>query len=370
MNKKTSPNQPFEEFSNFEGSFLNPIDLNEHTFATPNFHSLNDEEQPRALLLASELDVSRYESVLQFGQGIQQELKSFTHNMLVQVQRNDTSPIREILHKLVEHLDKINPDDLIEKETNFFQKLFHRSKSSIQEMVSQYNRISKQIDRLSIQLQHSQKGLLADMRMLNDLYQLNEDYYHNLTIYIAAGEMKKKDLYNHQLPKLKQEFVDSSNPMDQQRLNDLKNSIEWLDKRLYDLQISREIAIQTAAQIRMIQETNRMLVDKIQSSVMTTIPLWQTQISMLVNMNNQRRANHASRRLMETSQQMIGKNAKMIEATANDVKKQNISHSEIDEFKQTQLKLIDSIEETLRVQAISNEQQALVESKIMDIDRK
>jgi len=331
MTEKKSSNHPFEEFSNSEGSFFNSLVSSDYSVDTPVFTSLTEDEQSRALLLASKLDVARYENVLYFGSEIQQSLKNFTHNMLVRVQRNDTSSIRDILNKLIEHLERIDPDDLIEKEQGFFQKLFNRSKSSIQEMMSQYNRLSKHIDRLSIQLQHSQKGLLADMNMLNELYQLNEEYYHNLNVFIAAGEMKKKDLYINQLPKLEQTSLESKNPLDKQRLNDLTNSMEWLDKRLYDLQISREIAIQTAPQIRMIQQTNQMLVEKIQTSVMTTIPLWQTQISMLININNQRKVDITSRRLIDSSEQMIHKNA-------------------------------------LRVQAISNEQQASIEAKINKMD--
>ena len=369
MTNEKSSNHPFEEFSNNESSFLHVYESSHYTMDTPVFYSLSAEEQSRSLLLASKLDASQYEYVLQFGSEIQQSLKNFTHNMLIRVQRNDTSPIREILHKLIEHLDKINPDDLIEKERGFLQKLFNRSKTSIQETMSQYNRLSKQIDRLGIQLQHAQKGLLSDMKMLNELYQLNEEYYHNLNVYIAAGEMKKKDLFANQLPELERSAISSNNPLDKQRLNDLQSSIEWLDKRIYDLQISREIAIQTAPQIRMIQQTNQVLVEKIQESVMTTIPLWQTQVSMLINMNNQRRANQSTRRLMETSEKMLHKNSKMFEATSKDTNKHKIiSHSEIDLFKQTQLELINTIEETLRVQAISNEQQASMKATITDID--
>ncbi len=144
------------------------------------------------MYLASTIDVSQYEYVLQFGVEAQHKLKHFTHNLLVQVQRNDTSPIREVLFKLMEQLEKIDPDSLVEKNKGFFAKLFNRSKSSIQEQISQYNRLSKQIDRLSIQLQHAQKGLLSDMNMLDELFRLNEDYFHSINIYIAAGELKKQ----------------------------------------------------------------------------------------------------------------------------------------------------------------------------------
>lgn len=358
MNEKKSSNNSFENVSNKESSFF----VEKYS---PTFSKLNEQEQSHALSLASKLDITSYESILQFGADVQQSLKNFTHNMLVTVQRNDTSPIREVLHQLMAHLEKINPDDLIENGKGFFNKLFNRQKSTIQELISQYNRLSKQIDRLSIQLQHAQKGLLADLKMLNEMYELNEDYFEKINIYIAAGEMKKQDLIKNVLPKIEQAILDSNNPMDKQQVADLKNTIEWLDKRIYDLQISREITIQTAPQIRLIQQTNQMLVEKIQASVMSTIPLWQSQISMLIQINNQRRANIASQRMMEAHDHMMKKNAKMIEATAKDSKKyKGIIHEEIDLFKETQLQLIESIEDTLRLQAQSNEQQASIQTDI------
>lgn len=360
MKEKKSSNNSFENVLNKdkESSFFIEI-------PSPIFAALNSEQQSNALLLASKLDISAYKNVLQFGADVQQTLKDFTHNMLVTVQRNDTSSIREILNKLIEQLEKINPEDLIENKKGFFNNIFKRQKSTIQELISQYNRLSKHIDRLSIQLQHAQKGLLADLNMLNDMYQLNEDYFHNINIYIAAAELKKQDIVNNVLPKVEQTAMESKNPLDKQRLVDLKTSIEWLDKRLYDLQISREIAIQTAPQIRLMQQTNQMLVEKIQASVMSTIPLWQSQISMLIQINNQRRANMTSGRLMEAHESMMKKNAKMLEATSADSKRyKTITHEDIDSFKETQLQLIESIEDTLRVQAKSNEQQAFIEAKM------
>ncbi|SOC37413.1 toxic anion resistance protein [Ureibacillus acetophenoni] len=334
------------------------------------FSSLSEENQKNALYLASTINTDNYNAVLQFGVEAQHNLKHFTNNLLIQVQRNDTSPIREVLFRLMEQLEKIDPDALVENNKGFFSKLFNRSKTTIQEQISHYKRLSVQIDRLSIQLLHAQKGLLSDINMLEELYRLNEEYYHNINVYIAAGQLKKQDMMSNQLPKLQNEAIEQNDMISKQKLNDFLQAIEWLDKRIYDLQISREIAIQSAPQIRLIQQTNRMLVEKIQSSVLTTIPLWQTQISMLVNINNQRRINMAGQRLMDVSDDMIRKNAKMIETTARDSKRhKSISHADIDNFKQTQLQLIESIEETLRVQAESNVQHAEIEAKMESLSK-
>ena len=368
MLEKKSSNDPLEEFSIDGSSFFNPLNRDDYSISTEHFTTLSEKDQSRALQLASQIDVSNYENVLQFGTELQHSLKNFTSNLLVRVQRHDTSSIREILNKLVSHLEMIDPDDLIESERGFFKKLFTRAKSSIQEIVSQYHRLSIQIDRLSIQLQHAQKGLLNDIKLLNELFHLNKDYFDQINIYIAAGQLKKADLLTNVLPEAEKKAVHSNDPMEKQRLQDIKNGIEWLDKRIYELQITKEIAIQTAPQIRMIQQTNQLLIEKIQSSVLTTIPLWQTQISMLVNLNHQRRVDTITRRLMDTSDEMMVKNAKMIDKTAKNGRKVALSHTEIEHFKQTQLQLIQSIEDSLRVQEISNEQQTTVKAKMLEME--
>nr|WP_106778905.1 toxic anion resistance protein [Lysinibacillus timonensis] len=329
------------------------------------FTELTELNKKSALKLASNLNTSQYESILQFGVEAQTKLKHFTNNLLVQVQRNDTSPIRDVLFKLMEQLEKINPDSLIENNKGFIAKIFNRNKTTIQEQISHFKRLSVQIDRLSIQLLHAQKGLLADINMLDELYRLNEEYYHNINVYIAAGQLKKQELLTKALPQYQNEAVEYNDLIRKQKLDDLNQAIEWLDQRIYDLQLSREIAIQSAPQIRLIQRTNQLLVEKIQTSVLTTIPLWQTQISILVNINNQRHLNSTGQRLMDISDEMIRKNAKMMSATANDSKKRKlITHADVDSFKQTQIQLIESIEETLRLQAESNEQQAQIELNV------
>ena len=232
--------------------------------------------------------------------------------------------------------------------------------------MTQYNKLSKRIDRLSIQLSHTQSGLLADFQFLNELYKLNEDYFHEINVYIAAAEIKKQHVLDNILPKLEADLVASANPMQKQQLQDLHMQIEWLDRRMYDLEISRELAIQYAPQIRLIQQTNQMLIEKIQSSVMTTIPQWQSQISMLLSMNHQRRAMQSQQRLMDTSDELLRKNGKMIAITSKQSRKQGIQHADVDRFKQTQLQLLQDIEDALRVQATSNEKRNEIEHKMLE----
>lgn len=335
--------------------------------ATPLFSALSRFDQKRAIKFAEDLNISSYEDVISFGLSAQQALKKFSSKLLLHVQRKDTSKVGEILFQLMDQLDQIDPDALIEKKSGLFGKFFSKQTGSVQQTMSQYNRLSKHIDRLNIQLAHSQQGLLSDFSMLEELYKLNEEYFHEINVYIAAGEIKRQQIQDVILPSLQQKVRISENPMAKQELQDLHTSFEWLDRRIYDLEISREIAIQSAPQIRMIQQTHRMLIDKVQESIMTTIPLWQSQISMLLSLNHQRRASQAQERLMKASDELMRKKAQLAGSSSKERSRiggTSISHADIDYFKQTQLKLLQDIEETLRMQAVANEKRKQTESSL------
>ncbi|MEO4054881.1 toxic anion resistance protein [Solibacillus sp. CAU 1738] len=342
---------PFEAFKNTgstvakvaEEEFNNA--LTNHV-ASPLFASLSEFDKSRALTLARELKINTYENVLSFGLSAQQALRDFTANMSVHAERKDHSKVGEVLSQLVSYLEQIDPDALLEHNKGFLGKLFSRPKQSTQEVMSHYKKLSKQIDRLAIQLEHAQMGLLRDFKLLEELYNLNEQYFHEVNIYIAAGELKLADETSKLTPAQPDSFLSY------QQANDEKMAIEWLDRRLYDLQISREIAIQAAPQIRLMQQTNQLLIDKIQASVMTTIPMWQTQIATLLTMNQQRRLIEAQEKLTRASDELARKNGRMLDMK---VKQTGITHADIDKFKQTQLQLIQDIEETLRVHAKAND---------------
>lgn len=357
---------PFDAFTSNESV---DIQVSKEQFAVnvanrvtaPLFASLSSQSKQQSMKLASELQSSKYEQVLAFGLPAQEALKKFTAQMLNYIQRKDVRKVGEVLSDLMQHLEKIDPDALVEQEKGFFGKLFNRPKQSIQEVMTHYNKLSKRIDRLSIQLAHTQNGLLSDYQFLNELYELNEEYFHNINIYIASLEIKKQHMEEVILPAISQAVIEQEDPFKRHELQDVKMQIEWLDRRMYDLEVSREVAIQYAPQIRMIQQTNQMLIEKIQSSIMNTIPLWQSQISMLLSMNNQRRAMASQQRLMDASEELLRKNGKMIEASAKGPKQKALNHTEIDQFKQTQLKLLQDIEDTLRVQVSSNERRHEIE---------
>lgn len=244
-------------------------------------------------------------------------------------------------------------------------KLFGKVQKSIQEMMSKYTKLSTQIDRIGVQLEHSKRGLVDDVHMLDELYEQNKTYFEALNVYIAAAELKRDEIMNELLPKMRAEAEKSNDQMVVQEVNDMAQFVDRLEKRIYDLQLSRQITIQSAPQIRMIQQTNQTLAEKIQSSIMTAIPLWRNQIAIALTLNNQRRAVEAQKQVTSTTNELLLKNSEMLKVNTIETARENERGLvEIETLKTTQENLISTIEETLQIQHEGREKRRLAEVEI------
>lgn len=313
---------------------------------------LSEEEKQKALALASQIPAGNYEAILTYGANAQTELSSFSHQMLDHVQKKDIGPVGDILKDLMDKLGQLNPEELSTQKKSGIKRLFGKVSRSVQELMTKYQKLSTQIDRIGIQLEHSKRGLIEDVQMLEKLYEQNKAYFQALNIYIAAAEIKRDEILNETIPSLRQKAEASSDQMAYQEVNDMAQFLDRLEKRLYDLQLSRQITIQSAPQIRMIQQTNQTLAEKIQSSVMTSIPLWKNQIAIALTLNRQMKAVEAQKQVTKTTNDLLLKNSEMLKINSLETAKENERGIvEIDTLKQTQENLLQTIEETLRIQA-------------------
>lgn len=313
---------------------------------------LTEEEQTKAKQLATQIPVGDYESILTYGATAQNELTKFSHQMLDHVQKKDIGPVGDILSDLMKKLNEINPEDLNQKEKKGIRKLFSKVNRSLQEVMSRYQKLSTQVDRIGIQLEHSKRGLVEDVRMLDKLYDQNKNYFKALNIYIAAAELKRDEIVSTTIPALRQKAEQSNDQMAFQEVHDMTQFVDRLEKRIYDLQLSRQITIQSAPQIRMIQQTNQTLAEKIQSSIMTSIPLWKNQIAIALTLNRQQKAVSAQRQVTATTNELLLKNSEMLKVNSIETAKENERGIvEIDTLKKTQENLLSTIEETLQIQA-------------------
>ncbi|MER2090428.1 MAG: toxic anion resistance protein [Sporosarcina sp.] len=313
---------------------------------------LSSEEREKAKMLAEQIPVGNYEAIITYGASAQGELSKFSGQMLDHVQSKDIGPVGDVLKDLMNKLSEIDPDDLSDKKKSGLSRLFNKATRSVQEMMTKYQKLSTQIDRIGIQLEHSKRGLLDDVQMLDNLYEQNKTYFQALNIFIAAAELKQEELANEIIPRMRKEAEISNDQMAFQEVNDMAQFLDRLEKRLYDLQLSRQITIQSAPQIRMIQQTNQTLAEKIQSSIMTSIPLWKNQIAIALTLNRQMKAVESQKLVTKTTNDLLLKNSEMLKINSIETAKENERGIiEIDTLKKTQENLIQTIEETLLIQA-------------------
>lgn len=307
---------------------------------TPLYLSLPEKEQSLAKSIAERSVVRTYTDAINFGMDAQENVKGFANLLFSQMKKADSEKINRILHSLVDQLQQIDPEQLLPAQKGFFRRLLpKRSPASIQQTVSNYKRLSKYVDRLAIELSHAKQDLQREHERLNNIYEKNKEHFMQLNVFIAAIELKLQELRDVTYPQLKQDIQVRDNMFEEMSVRDLEQAIEWLDRRKYDLQISREITLQAAPQIRMTQITNEMLMDKIQGSILTTFPLWQTQIATILSIGHQTRLQQTEARLEKVNEQMVETNVKNVQFVSQE--------QQIETFKETQSSLVETIYETL-----------------------
>ncbi|MFD1414288.1 toxic anion resistance protein [Oceanobacillus jeddahense] len=360
-------NDPFGERTEVS---TDTSDQNIESAETPRLvDRLSSDHRKKAEQLALQIDTTNQQSLVKYGVEAQAKLHQFSHEMLEHVQKQDVSQIGSILNELMKKLEDIDPSELQEEKTGFLSRLFGKLSKSVNEVLSRYQKTSSQIDRISVRLDRNKDLLLSDNEMLDKLFSTNRDYYDALNIYIAAGELKAEEINNEIIPQLRQKAETSGSQMDVQEVNDMLQFVDRLEKRTHDLRLSRQITMQSAPQIRLIQNTNQALVEKIQSSVLTAIPLWKNQVAIALTLLRQRHAMEAQKQVSQTTNDLLLKNADMLkENTVETAKENERGLVDIDTLKQTQEKLMSTIEETLQIQSDGRKKRNDAEKELISME--
>jgi uncharacterized protein YaaN involved in tellurite resistance len=309
------------------------------------------ENREKAFQLAQQIDPKNHQAIITYGTQAQSKLMTFSNSMIEHVKKEDIGEVGEILSDLMKKFNEVNPDELKPEKRSMFSKMFGKISNSLQEVLSKYQKTGAQIDRISVKLERSKNTLMSDVVFLEKLYEHNKEYFHALNVYIAAGELKLDELNQSTIPKLKQKAEQTQDQMAFQEVNDMMQFADRLDKRIYDLKLSREITVQSAPQIRLIQNTNQALIEKIQSSIMTAIPLWKNQVAIALTLIRQRNAVEAQKQVSKTTNELLLKNAEMLKTNTIETAKENERGLvDIETLKKTQENLIQTLEETIRIQ--------------------
>mgnify|MGYP001431421107 FL=1 len=327
---------------------------------------LPEDKKEKALELAKQIDPSNLQSVSQYGTEAQSKLMDFSHHMLDHVKNNDVCEIGNILSDLMKKLEQVDPDELMPENRGIFSRIFNRVSKSVNQILSKYQKTGAQIDRISVKLDRSKDELMKDNKLLEQLFLKNKEYFDALNIFIAAGEVKIEELRTKEIPALQKEAEESRNQMKVQEVNDLIQFVDRLEKRVHDLKLSRQITIQSAPQIRLIQNTNQALVEKIQSSILTAIPLWKNQIAIALTLLRQRNAVEAQKLVSQTTNDLLLKNSELLRTNTIETAKENERGLvDIETLKKTQEDLISTIEETLTIQAEGREKRKHAEKEML-----
>jgi uncharacterized protein YaaN involved in tellurite resistance len=340
---------------------LNKADINELTLA--------EDIVPRAKELANTIDVTDAQQIEQYAVGIQSKIADFSDGVLANVRNKDTGYVGTMMTSLLGTIKGANIDELslsaMVNKIPIVGKLFNGFKK----FISRYEKIETQIDRISADLEKARMDLLKDIGLFDIMFDHNKDYFKELELYIAAGELKIKELNDKVVPELKRKAEGSDDPMTAQQVSDMGQMTKRFEKKVYDLKLSKTISLQMAPQIRLVQNNNRILVDKIQTSILNTIPLWKNQIIIAMGIFKQTRALNMQREVDRTTNELLLKNSQMLkETTASVVSMGEKGIVEIETLKKVNADLIATLEETIAIQEKGKAARKSAEAELVKIE--
>lgn len=306
------------------------------------------EELVKVKEIANSIDIHDTQAVIQFGVGAQTEISDFSDTVLEQVRSKDSGYVGATLNELMVKVKQIDIDSVASGKKG---GLFNSFKRRIQKFIGRYDKLSIQIDNIVEQLEKARDGLFRDIELLDQLYEKNYTYIKELDIFIAAGDMQIKKLREEDIPALRAELAKDNDAIKAQEVRDIESMVDRFEKKVHDLKLSRMVAIQAMPQMRLVQNNDQVLVERIQSSILNTIPLWKSQIVIAITIFRQRSALEIQREVTNTTNELLKKNSEMLKTgtieTAIEAERGIV---DITTLRQTNADLIETITESLRIQ--------------------
>jgi len=295
------------------------------------------------------VDVSNPDHVLLFGADAQKKIADFSQTALDAVKTQETGEVGNMLVNLVAELKGFQKDT---EEPKGLSKLFGKAQDRIVRMQARYNKVSVNVENIASSLEGYQAQLLKDVAMFDRLYDQNNDYFHQLTLYIIAGDKKLKQIRETELKELYEKAAASGDAMDAQKANDLAAQCDRFEKKLYDLKLTRQVAIQMAPQIRLLQNNDSLLVERIQSTLSNTLPLWKSQMVLALGMHHSQEALKAQTAVTDMTNELLKQNAQALKVgTIQTAKEAERGIIDIETLIQTNQDLIDTINEVMDIQS-------------------
>jgi len=338
------------------------------------WNEMTPEEQKKVMDLAAQINVTDSQSVISFGTAAQTELSRFSDTILDQIRNKDSGQVGEALTELLGRVQELDAGGLDPNAKGFnLSKMFGGFKAEARKFVNRYDKMSVSIEKIIDSLEKNKVQLIRDITMLDMMYVKNLEHLKQLDLFIMAGALKLQELNSKVLPALREQATRTGDAMDAQKVKDAMDLINRFEKKVHDLKLTRMISIQTAPQIRLIQSNDQMLVEKIQSSILNTIPLWKNQIVISITLLRQQDALKLQRSVTDATNDLLTRNSEMLKTGSIQVARENERGLvELETLKKVNADLVSTLEETIKIQSEGRTKRTMVESelKVMENDLK
>ncbi len=327
---------------------------------------LTPEEQKMVNDFASQIDIKNSQMVLQYGAGCQKKIADFSEAALGNVRTKDMGEVGEMLTNVVTELKSIEDP---EEEKGGILGLFKKGTNKLANMKMKYDKAEVNVERISQALEAHQITLLKDVAMLDKMYELNQNYYKELSMYILAGKQKLQEAYDVELPKLRAKAEASQLPEDVQAAKDYAEMCNRFEKKIHDLELTRMVSLQMAPQIRLIQNNDTVMSDKIQSTLVNTIPLWKSQMVIAIGLQHSTDAAKAQHQVSDMTNELLKKNAETLKvATIETAKESERGIIDIETLSATNQTLISTLDEVMKIQDEGREKRKNAEVELRKIE--
>lgn len=326
---------------------------------------LTPEEREQVEAFVKQIDLSNTSGILNYGVGTQKKLADFSQKAIDNVRTRDMGEVGNMLSGLVGELKDFD----VSEEEKGFAAFFKRKANKVEALKTKYAKVEANVQTVSDELEKHQVQLLKDADLMDKMYELNLSYFHELTMYIAAGKKKLKEVRGGELAELQKRAEESGLPEDAQKAKDLAEQCDRFEKKIYDLELTRTVAMQTAPEIRMVQNSDTLMAEKIQSTIVNTIPLWKNQMVIAIGLEHANQAARAEREVNDMTNQLLQKNAAALKtATVETARESERGIVDIETLKSTNQTLISAMDEILKIQTEGKEKRRTAEGELVQIE--
>lgn len=326
---------------------------------------LTKEEQEQVDAFAKEISLTNSQDILQFGAGAQKKIADFSETALENVRTKDMGEIGQLLTDVLSELKSIEDAE----DSKGFLGIFKKGGRKLELVKAKYDKAEVNVDKISKAMEEHQYTLLKDVATLDKMYELNLKYYKELSMYILAGKQKLKEAQEKELPELLEKAKQSSLPEDAQKAKDFSSLCSRFEKKLHDLELTKMISLQMAPQIRLIQENDTTMSEKIQSTLVNTIPLWKSQMVIAIGLSHSTEAARAQRQVSDMTNELLQKNAETLKiASVETAKESQRGIVDMETLKNTNQQLISTLDEVMKIQTEGRQKRQLAETELRGLE--